>query len=168
MNMMAAVAVLALIFGAGAQQEKPAQRQDRHQQGVNERGDQVMGFSHDKTTHHFLLLRDGGAIEVTANDAKDTASRDQIRMHLGHIVGMFSAGDFNAPFLIHGVNPPGAAAMKELREQIVYKYEDAERGGRVRIVTRNKKAVDAIHEFLRFQISDHETGDPQEITKGQK
>ncbi len=29
--------------------------QDSHHQGVDERGDHVMGFSHEKATHHFLL-----------------------------------------------------------------------------------------------------------------
>ena len=46
---------------------------------VNHRGDREMGFSHEKTTHHFRLAKDGGAIEVTANDPNDTQSRDQIR-----------------------------------------------------------------------------------------
>src|SRR6185503_13864578 len=53
-----------------------------HLSGVNERGDHAMGFSHEKTTHHFRLTANGGAIEVTSNDPKDIASRDQIRMHL--------------------------------------------------------------------------------------
>src|SRR5947209_4049038 len=61
---------------------------------MNKRGDQVMGFDHNKTTHHFRLLTNGGAIEVTANGAEDTESRDQIRMHLGHISKMFAAGNF--------------------------------------------------------------------------
>src|SRR5512137_269646 len=43
---------------------------------MNARGDRAMGFSHDKTTHHFVLLPDGGAIELTANDGRDTLSRD--------------------------------------------------------------------------------------------
>ncbi len=49
-----------------------------------------MGFSHDLTTHHFHLLKDGGEIVVTANDPKDTASVEQIRMHLSHIVSTVS------------------------------------------------------------------------------
>ena len=150
-------------MSAGAWQDKPAEKKDQHQKGVNERGDHVMGFSHQKTTHHFRLYEDGGAIEVTANDAKDTASRDQIRMHLGHIAGMFSEGNFEAPMLIHGVNPPGVATMKETREKIEYKYGDNERGGRVRITTRDADALKAVHEFLRFQIRDHGTGDSAEV-----
>ena len=62
------------LFIAGA----AAPAQETHPDGVARRGDRVMGFSHDKTTHHFRLFSGGGAIEVTANDPKDTASRDQI------------------------------------------------------------------------------------------
>ena len=71
-----------------------AQQSDPHHDSVNQHGDHVMGFSHEKTTHHFRLYADGGAIEVTANDPKDTESRDAIRMHLTHIAGMFAEGNF--------------------------------------------------------------------------
>ena len=70
-----------------------------------------MGFSHDGTTHHFHLLRDGGKIVVTANDPNDKASIEQIRIHLSHIVSMFSNGNFNASMLIHDTNSPGVAPM---------------------------------------------------------
>src|SRR5450759_3416325 len=62
--------------------------------GTDQRGDRAMGFSHEKTTHHFRLFKDGGAIEVEANDANDDASRDQIRQHLSHIAKMFAEGNF--------------------------------------------------------------------------
>lgn len=131
-----------------------------HHADIAQRGDQHMGFSHEKTTHHFRLYRDGGAIEVTANDPKDTESRDQIQMHLGHIAGMFSAGDFNIPMLVHDKTPPGSEKMAALKSQIKYTYEKLDRGGQVRIVTTDADALAAVHEFLRFQISDHKTGDP--------
>ena len=35
------------------------------QQGVIERGDHVMGFSYEKTAHHFLLYPNGGDINVS-------------------------------------------------------------------------------------------------------
>jgi hypothetical protein len=46
--------------------------QQDHQATLNQHGDHVMGFSHEKTTHHFELNRDGGVIDVRANDVKDT------------------------------------------------------------------------------------------------
>lgn len=127
---------------------------------MDQRGDQAMGFSHDKTTHHFAISDDGGAIEVTANSAADNASRDQIRQHLSHIAQMFSNGNFDAPMFIHDQTPPGVPAMKRLKNKIHYSYESTENGGKVVITTKNGKALAAVHEFLRFQIAEHHTGDP--------
>ena len=146
---------LFLALGAFAQDHK-----DMQHDGVNQRGDKVMGFSHEKTTHHFRLTKDGGTIEVTANDAKDTASRDQIQMHLSHIAGMFAEGNFKAPMLIHEVTPPGVPVMQRLKAEITYSFAKSDRGGEVRIATNNPEALKAIHDFLRFQITDHKTGDP--------
>ena len=125
-----------------------------------------MGFDHLKTTHHFLLRPDGGVIQVEANDPKDTKSRDEIRQHLGHIVQLFANGDFTSPMLIHAQTPPGVPAMKRLKAAIKYRFESTPRGGRVHITTSNPDALTAVHEFLRFQISDHATGD--DSGKGEK
>lgn len=134
------------------------------QQGVVERGEHVMGFSHERTAHHFLLYPSGGEINVSANDLSDKGSIDQIRMHLGHIAKMFAAGNFNAPMLIHDTNPPGVPAMTRLKDAIKYEYSETDRGARLRLRTENSQAIDAIHAFLLFQIIDHRTGDSPSIT----
>ena len=134
-----------------------------HQHQVEKDGDQAMGFSHEKTTHHFLLRADGGVIQVDANSAEDKENRDQIQTHLGHIAKMFAAGDFNTPTLVHSVTPPGTAVMTKLKADIKCTYEASAKGGRVVIATSNKDALAAVHEFLRFQIKDHATGDPLTI-----
>jgi len=61
---------------------------------VQSRGARSMGFDQTKTTHHFRTLADGGAIEVTVNDAADTAALSAIRNHLSQIAKQFAAGDF--------------------------------------------------------------------------
>ena len=134
------------------------------QQGVVERGDHVMGFSHEKTAHHFLLYPNGGEINVGATDLRDKGSIEQIRMHLGHIAKMFAAGDFQAPTLIHDTNPPGVPGMTRLKEAIQYENSETDRGARIRLITANAQAIDAIHAFLHFQIIDHQTGDSPSIT----
>ena len=126
---------------------------------VDEHGDRVMGFSHDKTTHHFELNYDGGLIDVRANDVKDTESRDQIRSHFRHIAQMFAAGNFNAPMLVHGRDVPGAATMTQLRDELHWELQETPRGARLKVTADNKASLDAVHEFLRFQIEDHKTGD---------
>src|SRR6266545_6856074 len=57
-------------------------KQAAHRESVDQRGDLAMGFSHQKTGHHFRLTKNGGYIQVQANDANDTASVDQIHQHL--------------------------------------------------------------------------------------
>jgi hypothetical protein len=104
----------------------------KHEQ-MEKRGDQGMGFAQGKTTHHFLLSKDGGAIQVTANSAGDKSSRDEIQMHLRHIAQAFKSGEFNIPMFVHDQTPPGVATMTRLKDQIHYKYEAAENGGRVLI-----------------------------------
>lgn len=169
--MSAALAAILLTAAAGGvyatRQDNPQHGQGHghgaHAEGVNKRGDRVMGFDHKKTKHRFLLHPDGGAIEVTANEADDRESRDSIRKHLRHIAKIFAEGDFKSPLLIHGRTPPGVPALQRLKAEIRYDYEETERGARVNIKTGNAEALAAVHEFLRFQIKDHETGDPTEV-----
>jgi len=133
--------------------------QHDHSATVIERGDQQMGFSHEKTTHHFELRYDGGLIDVRADDAKDTKSRDQIRSHFRHIAQMFASGNFEAPMLVHSQNVPGTAVMSRLKDQIHWDLQQTPRGAKINIVADNKASHAAVHEFLRFQIADHQTGD---------
>ena len=134
---------------------------DPHAAGVDARGDHAMGFSHDKSAHHFRRYPDGGAIEVDASDPNDVVTRDEIRAHLNHIVQLFAAGDFRLPMFIHDTVPPGVSVMESKRGAIVYAFEATQEGGRVHITTADAEALKAIHLFLDFQIEDHETGDPE-------
>lgn len=159
--------ILSAFLIANAQQQQPSSPMPAmtgmQDQKMNERGDHVMGFDHMKTTHHFRLSANGGSIEVAANSPQDVESRDQIRMHLGHIAKMFAQGNFNAPMLIHDQTPPGVPVMKDLKSDIQYKFEETAQGARVRISTRNPEALKGIHEFLKFQIKEHRTGDSLEV-----
>jgi len=130
---------------------------------MNSRGDHVMGFDQNKTTHHFTLTKTGGVIQVQANDSSDTGSRDHIRMHLQHISKAFAQGDFTDPHEVHAEVPPGVPVMKDRKDKISYRFESIANGGRVLIATEDPKALKAIHEYLRYQIREHKTGDPPEV-----
>jgi hypothetical protein len=136
----------------------------QHQADVEKHGDEAMGFPLDKTTHHFRLYSDGGAIEVTVNDSKDSQNMQAIRSHLTHIARVFSEGEFSIPMFVHDQVPPGVPVMKEKRAEIAYTFEELPSGGRMRIKTTNPEALKAVHDFLRFQIVDHHTGDTTDIT----
>lgn len=141
-----------------AQAGPPAQ--DPHHAALNARGKQHMGFDQEATTHHFILTKDGGRIEVSAKAADDTKSIEEIRGHLRHIAPMFAAGDFSTPALVHDQRVPGVDKMKKAGSALTYAFEETERGGRVVISGTSAGAIAAVHEFLRFQIKDHATGDP--------
>jgi predicted Zn-dependent protease len=123
-----------LIFGlvyvsAIAQQSSPGNDDDFA--GVNARGDQGMGFSHEKTTHHFHPLADGGAIEIQSNEPTDAATQEAVRQHWAMIAVKFSQADFAIPMFIHATVPPGVETMKRLKSKITYEAENTERALRV-------------------------------------
>ena len=135
---------------SACQMHKQAMAGD-HAAGVDTRGDHAMGFSHEKSAHHFRLLSDGGAIEVVANEPNDSATRDEIRAHLSHIARMFTHSNFQVPM------------MESRRAAIAYTFEPMPTGGRIRIATVDRDALEAIHQFLAFQIGDHRTGDAKTV-----
>jgi hypothetical protein len=61
---------------------------------------------------------------------------------------------------IHDTIPPGIKTMQLLKAEIRYLYEELPTGARLTIESSDPVAVAAVHDFLRFQISDHQTGDP--------
>ena len=136
---------------------------DAHLAAVNERGERAMGFSQARTTHHFTLKPDGGVIRVEVNDPQDAENLGLIRRHLAHIARAFAEGDFETPMLVHDRVPPGVPVMRRLKSEIGYAYEETAGGALVRITTKNAEALAAIHDFLRFQIADHRTGDSPEV-----
>jgi hypothetical protein len=140
---------------------------DSHHTIVERHGDQAMGFPHDKTKHHFLLAPDGGTIQVAANDPNDKANIAAVRSHLAHIAAMFGEGDFSGPMFIHDGVPPGVTTMRLLKASIRYQYEEMDSGGRVHIQSSDPVAVAAVHDFLRFQITEHQTGDSLDVGEAQ-
>jgi hypothetical protein len=60
---------------------------------------------------------------------------------------------------VHGEVPPGTTEMKDRRADITYAFEELPTGGIVRITTANRDALNAVQDFLNFQITDHHTGD---------
>lgn len=162
MKMILVVALTAGLPTQSAQKtESPAKcpMHDAHAQ-MEKRGEKGMGFSQTSTTHHFLINPNGGTIEVSVKDGSDTANRDAIRMHLAHIAKAFQSGDFDIPMFVHNTVPPGVPQMKGLQKEIRYSFEESPNGGRVVLFSGNQDAVEAIHNFLKFQIEEHKTGDP--------
>lgn len=154
---------MVVTLGSCFAQEHDSTAHDHHIAEVNRHGAEAMGFDQQKTEHHFRLFKDGGVVEVSARNADDKGSIEQIRDHLKMQAEKFSHGDFAAPEHTHGQVPPGAEVMKQMSSEIKYAYESKPQGGTMRISASSPKTIDAIHDFLRFQIQDHETGDSLDV-----
>ena len=153
------------LFCGSALAQRASPSPEDHFAGVDARGDQGMGFSHERTTHHFHLFSDGGSIEISSNDAADAESQKAIRDHLSMIAERFSQGDFAIPMFIHATIPPGIETMKRLNKRLSYSVRNTTGGAEIRITTVDADAIRAVHEFLKFQITDHRTGDSLETQK---
>jgi hypothetical protein len=165
MNMKILIAVSAVLLAGSVSADEHAKcphHSSKHRAAVDSRHDEVTRVSHDASVHHFLLNESGGTIRLEVTDPKDSAGRDRVREHLQVVARSFASGDFALPMLIHDQVPPGVDVMKARKESIAYTFAATDRGGEVRIATKNAVALTAIHAFLRFQIDDHGTGDPKE------
>ena len=158
-------AILALGAFATVAAQQGGSPHDAHHAAVDARGAQVMGFDQTRTSHHFRLYQDGGAIDVSANDPDDAGSRDAIRRHLAHIATRFAAGRFDAPMLVHDTNVPGTDDLARLQTVVTWRYVETPGGGRIDIVTTQPDAITAVHRFLAFQIADHRTADDAVVAR---
>jgi hypothetical protein len=165
-----AFGILILLDGTTASAQHPAMpanmsheehlRQMEKDEALKRRGALAMGFNQDKTEHHFLLQRTGGAIVVTSKDVNDTESIAQIRSHIREIAGAFADGLFDKPLATHDELPPGAAILSARKALVSYRYQERADGASVQIETSDREAIQAVHDFLRYQIVEHKTGDP--------
>lgn len=142
-----------------AQHMAQAAAQHDHYSEVDRRGNIGMGFDQQRSSHHFVLANDGGSIEVQANSKEDAKTITNIRAHLQHIAQAFAQGDFALPMFIHDQPAPRSDVMARLKNDLTYRYEETPLGGRVVIHSANTEAVAAVHDFLKFQIAEHRTGD---------
>jgi hypothetical protein len=140
-------------------------KQMQKKEALKKRGADAMGFDQDATTHHFKLTPTGGSIEVIVKNSTDGTNLAAVRSHLRSIAGEFARGQFDKPFQTHGEVPPGVAAMQANVGSIAFRYEDVGEGGAVRIETSEAGLLQAVHAFLRYQITEHHTGDPRDVKR---
>jgi len=143
---------------AGCEKRDATPAPDSAFAALQQRGKVAMGVDQYASEHVFEPLPDGGRIVLQMKAADSTGER-VIRDHMRTIATAFAAGDFSLPGQVHAVaSVPGTNVMRELKSGISYRAADLERGGEVRLTTKNEKAVAAIHDFLAFQRTDHRAG----------
>ncbi len=129
-----------------------------HGHDVDMRHDALTGFSHEVSRHSFRLFATGGAIELHADHADDAKTIAAIRTHLRSVAMSFEAADYSNSLFVHGHAGDGLDTMKRMKSDIHYRFEEVPDGARVLIVTTNPEALGAVHQFLKFQVVEHRTG----------
>ncbi len=124
---------------------------------LQDRGRLFMGVDQYASEHRFDSLPDGGRIELQTA-ATDSAGVATIRRHLQEIAAAFRAGDFTTPAGVHAAEVPGTRVMAERRDHLTWTFARLPAGGEVRAVTRDARALAALHEFLAFQRLEHRAG----------
>lgn len=171
MNLLMSLVAGALLLTAQHPEMPPGMSHEEHlkqmqkDEALEKRGAEAMGFGPEATTHHFRLTPTGGSIEVTVKNPADDKNLSAIRGHLRSIADEFARGQFDRPFQTHGEIPPGVAAMQANAGKISYQYGDISDGGAVRIETSDPGLIQAVYAFIRYQITEHHTGDPLEVKR---
>ena len=94
-------------------------------------------------------------IIITALNASDRQTIDQIKNHTLDIEKEFSEGNFTKPFFVHAQEVPATEVMSEKRDFIKYNIRDLINGSSLQLTTNDKALIDAIRQFMQFQARQH-------------
>lgn len=151
------VILLSLLSIGLAAQEPPKPYVDPE---LLSRATRVSGFESDRVNRHFYVLKNGGAVEITAKDANDESTIKAIQSYLKKESDMWTKGNFDTVAAVYGKAPESTVQLKKLRDNVTYAVVPEENGAVVRMLTVNPMAKTAIHDYLKFQIEQLKTGDP--------
>lgn len=129
---------------------------DRGRQSeVAQRGEDVMPFDLDLTTHVFTPSDSGGFQDVVADDPNDQKQIKLIREHLTEEAAKFARGDFSDPASIHGDDMPGLKTLQASYRNVQVNYSELVDGARITYTVSEPKVVKALHDWFEAQMSDH-------------
>lgn len=149
---LAAVALAAVAYLLVVQNEPAlAGRQTE----IAAKGQQVMPFDLERTTHRFTKSATGGVQTVTADDSADAQQVKLIREHLTEEAAGFSRGDYGDPATIHGTDMPGLRDLEQGHARIDIRYTETPAGAQITYTTTDPSLVKALHSWFDAQVTDH-------------
>ncbi|MEU0246200.1 aspartate carbamoyltransferase [Streptomyces sp. NPDC006235] len=148
-------AAVAAALAFGGSQQDPGDRQTDRQKVVAQRGQSVMPFDLEQTTHRFTPTATGGTQDVVADQRGDAEQVDLIRAHLRKEAQAFSRGDFSDPARIHGADMPGLAELQDDYDRFDVRYGERANGATLTYTTEDSALVDALHSWFEAQLGDH-------------
>ncbi|MEI5519857.1 aspartate carbamoyltransferase [Streptomyces brasiliscabiei] len=147
--------VTVVALWSGGSPSDPDGRSAERQRIVAERGETVMPFDLDRTTHRFTPTATGGVQDVVADRSRDTEQVALIRAHLRQEARAFGRGDFADPARIHGSGMPGLAELRDGYDRFDVRYEARADGATLTYTTKDSVLVDALHDWFEAQLGDH-------------
>ncbi len=133
------------------------------EQEMNARFSKAVGVSLDKFILHYYLVKNGGVVELAAKDPGDAATVAAIQKYLQSQRELWEKGKETVVTEIHGTFPEPAATMRKLRNEITFYMAKTDNGGVLRMFSINDQARAAIQDYLKFEITQHKTGDSPTI-----
>ena len=127
---------------------------------LNSRFSKALGIDADKISQHYYLVKNGGVIEFTSKDPADSATISAVQKYLEAQKDLFEKGKNETGSEIHGKVPDGVLTLKKLRNDITFFAVKTDGGAALRMFSVNTQARQAIQDFLKFEITEHKTGDP--------
>ena len=94
----------------------------------------------DMASKQFFIEKNGGGMEARVKNPKDTQARDALRQELQQAARDQSV--FSSP------------ALQQYQRDLTYRYQKTDRGGRIRVTTKNRDALRIMQDFLLSQMSD--------------
>jgi hypothetical protein len=126
---------------------------------VDSRFTKVLGTDVAKIAQHYYLVKNGGVIELTAKDPNDAATVKAIQKYLDTQKELYEKGKNESEAEVHGKVPDGLPGLRKLRNEITFYSGKTDDGGVLRMFTTNEQARQAVYDFIKFQIGEHQTGD---------
>ncbi len=126
---------------------------------ANARLARVVGVIPDSIVLHYYLVKNGGVIEITTKQPDDTATANAIMKYLESQKDLFDKGKNDSDNDVHGQMPAGLLTMKKLKNDITFNAVRQDNGGVLRIFSVNEQARQAIHDYMKYEIAAHATGD---------
>jgi len=154
-SILAALLITVMLASAQTAMADPTQE-------MNARFSKALGAGLDKVALHFYLVKNGGVIELASKDPNDTGTIEAIRKYLQSQKDLWEKGK-DPVTEVHAKAPESANLMRKLRNDITFYAAKTDTGAVLRMFSINEQARDAIQDYLKFEITEHKTGDSPTI-----
>ena len=123
-------------------------------------------YDRHRVVHHVYLYPDGGMMTLTVSDPSDAETRKAVRAFVQRVSQLMVMGDLTRLREQFGDAVPGLDRIAEARRRkatITVRSSTPDEGSQIVFSTMDPVVLQALHEFLRFQITDLNTGDSPEL-----